>query len=186
MSRWRQRFTEKKEEGMALVIAIILLSALEILGFALITMSEIDYSVANNISRSEEAVYGAEQGVMIGIDAVLNNSDMNSLAAGATVGIHSYTYRGEGTYSANDLSEPYPRWNAVVKALGEAPPETVLTLKFYRYQIESTGIGLRGVTRRIRAEILAFKPVTGGLQAVRETTRTDVTRKLAATTSAIK
>lgn len=182
MNFWKQKIMAKKEEGAALVIAIIILSAVEVLGFALITMSQIDYSVATNIARSEEALYSAEQGVMMGIDKVVNDENPPVAPIGGTVyTLYSADYRGKGNYSTG--SDPYPRWEAVIKFLGLVPPRPgePSSFKTYRYLIECTGTGIRGVTRRIKAVIAAFKPIKGGLQAEEEGWR-QVERKLAATT----
>jgi len=151
MSVLKDRLKAKKEEGAALVIAIILLSAVEILGFALITMSQIDYSVAGNVARSEETLYAAEQGIQIGIDFIANNP--GSVPADSPYAIDSLSFRGEESYSQSN--EPYPRWNANLRKMGKAPPlpGQPLSLDSFRYFIESTGVGVNGVLRRIRAEL---------------------------------
>jgi len=175
MSRWIQRMKDKRESGAALVIAIILLSAVEILGFALITMSQIDYSVAGNVARSEETLYAAEQGVMMAIDYLTSTERPPTLGEGATYSISSTAYQGAG-------ADKYPQWTAVVTFLGEAPlgEGDPPSLKIYRYMIDGTATGVKGVTRRVKAGISRYVvPCYGGYCAKAEGTR-QIERDLAA------
>jgi len=181
MSNLLERLREKKEAGAALIIAVILLSAIEILGFALITMSEIDYSVASNLARSEEALYASEQGVMMGIEWIRANP--GTLGYGDSTVINSATKRGKEVYGTG--ADPYPKWDATVTNVGMAPPSSgqVLTNKTYRYLIESVGSGVRGLTRMIKVELgMSEAPKGGGLQPIPDAMDPNITRKLAATT----
>ncbi len=175
------KLREKKEAGAALVIAIILLSAIEILGFALITISGIDYSVASNLARSEEALYASEQGVMMGIEWTRNHP--GQLAYGDSTDLYSATYRGKETYGTG--TDPYPKWAATVTNVGMAPPSPgqVLTNKTYRYLVESVGRGVPGLTRTIKVELgMSEPPKGGGIQPIADAMDPNITRKLAGTT----
>ncbi len=184
MNRWKEGLRERKEEGAALVIAIILLSAVEILGFALITMSQIDYSVASNIARSEETYYYAEQGVMIGIDWVSDPINAALVPVGSTQQIYSAEHRGKAVYAVN--ADPWPRWQTTLTNLGVAPPRPgqPTSLKSFRYLIESNAIySARGIARMIMAEVgIVQRGCFGGLCDVSGGSDTEVSRKLAATT----
>jgi len=157
MSDWKQRLIANKEKGAALVIVIILLTAMEVLGFALLTVSEIDYSVAGNLVRSEEALRASEQGIMIGIDWVINNeSSLRGVANGTELSGTpcSATFRGRGTYTSCGSDEP-PRWTTRIVKVGDVdfPRALPLGTKNYLYRIESTGEGARGMTRTIMVEV---------------------------------
>lgn len=158
MGNWKQRLMENREQGAALIIAIVLLSAMEVLGFALITMSEIDYSVTGNLVRSEEALRSAEQGVMIAIDNVISReADLQGVANGTEIANPpcSASYRGRVAYTGGCGSDPYPRWSTkVIKVSNVSFPKAQPSgYRNFLYRIESTGESARGLVRTIIVEI---------------------------------
>ena len=158
MGRLKQRLMENKEKGAALIIAIILLTAMEVLGFALTTLAEIDYSVTGNLVRSEEGLYAAEQGVMMGIDYIENHqSTFKNAAAGTHFYINSSdaNIHGQNHYTGGPGSDPYPNWRVDMMSYGRAvfPVSMAKGYKNYRYHIVSTGQGAAGLNRTQIVEV---------------------------------
>jgi Tfp pilus assembly protein PilX len=198
MSRFKQIFLERREEGMALVIAIVLLTAMELLGFALSTLSDIEYSVTGNVVKSEEALRAAEQGVMIAMDYIKNNPDQVSGAGPFTR--CSQWYRNKNLYSACSAlqGEAYincaalnyptcgqdskPNWSVQIIKKGQWGGTGGLVpqpagAQNYLYRIESTGQGSGGISREIVVEMLSSQE---GSWELRQQSG-EVDRKLAAT-----
>jgi len=154
----KQRLMENKEQGAALVIAIILLTAMEVLGFALTTLSEIDYSVTSNLVRSDEGLYAAEQGVMIGIDDILNNQTFwrsAGLNTTRTICSSDNLIHGRNHYTGGCGSDPYPNWHVDITNVGPSffPIPLPRGLKNYRYHIVSNGSASAGMNRTEIVEI---------------------------------
>jgi len=153
MDRWKRLFTERREEGAALVIAIILLTAMELLGFALTTLSEIDYSVTGNMLRSDQGLYAAETGVMLTIADIEETPDLYANLDGGTW-LFSCQFRGKNQCSVVN-TDPLPRFrvNIFNYGMGGNPgvPLTAGTM-VYLYHINSIGIAAVGLERRIVVE----------------------------------
>jgi len=152
MGRLKQRIMENKEKGAALIIAIILLTAMEVLGFALTTLSEIDYSVTGNLVRSEEGLFAAEQGVMMSIDDITTNQTFwksAGLNTTKTICSSDTSVHGQNHYTGGCGSDPLPNWTSTIKNIGVSffPIPLPRGYKNYRYHIESTGSGAVNLTR---------------------------------------
>lgn len=173
MRRLRARLLENRESGQALVIAIVLLVAMELLGFALTTLSEVDASTAANLVKNEEALYASEQGVVAGINWTLNRT--NKIAVEETQPLNSISYRGKyyNKYITGAEPEPFPRWSVLITNLGRISGGLGENLLAYRYRVESVGIGgtraggmRRGLVREQRMEygLIDFSPydIVGG------------------------
>jgi hypothetical protein len=158
MGSFKQRLMENREQGQALVIAIILLTAMEVLGFALTTLSEIDYSVTGNLMRSEEGLYAAEQGIMRGIDDILNNQTYwrsAGLGTVRTISSADTNIHGRVHYTGGPGSDPLPNWTVTITNIGITfyPIPLPRGYKNYRFHIVSTGTGATGLTRQEIVEI---------------------------------
>ena len=64
--------SQSSQKGQALFIAMIFLLALTLLGFGLLTMSTFDIHASRNLRLSTEALYAAEEGMLVG-SAFLQN-----------------------------------------------------------------------------------------------------------------
>ena len=158
MNRWKKRMLENKEQAAALVIAIILLTAMELLGFALAILSEIDVSVAANVVRNEDAAYWADMGLNIAIDAAKDStlnpttSKFGAMQFLAKKEISSADLNGRYIYAAG--TDPYPRFNCSViwydvTAPGEGQRAGIMSPVYRAYcQGESSS----GLIRKAQAE----------------------------------
>jgi len=158
MGRLKQRLMENKEKGAALVIAIILLTAMEVLGFALTTLAEIDYSVNGNLVRSEVGLTAAEQGVMMGIDYIQNNQSILRNAGPSThftICSSDTNIHGQNHYTGGCGSDPFPNWEVDITNIGTSfyPIPLPRGYKNYRYHIESNGYGSVNLNRMEIVEI---------------------------------
>jgi len=146
--------TKRKEEGAVLVVAIILLTLMEILGFALVTMSEVESSIAFNLARNEEAYYSAEQGVYMGIIWIGKNPYALSVGGSSQVIDSSLVQGKSSSYTWGQDAWPYLRWETTIANIGYAPyqPGRRTDYDTYWYRIESVGQSTGRITRRIRAE----------------------------------
>jgi len=163
LEKYLRQVKEKKEQGAVLVTAIIILTLLEILGFALITMSEVEASVASNLARNEEAYYSAEQGVYMGMLWISQNSALLS-QVGISQTVDSSTFQGKSQdYTWGQNSWPYLRWETTITNLGYAPYERGrrTDVETYIYRIESNGQSTGQITRRLRVEF-SFSPELSG------------------------
>ena len=154
LKRYLEGLKKRKEEGAVLVTAIILLTLMEILGFALVTMSEVESSIAANLARNEEAYYSAEQGVYMGINWIAENPYALSVG-GAPQVINSSLVQGKSSsYTWGQDAWPYLRWETTIANIGYAPyqPGRRTDYDTYWYRIESVGQSTGRITRRIRVE----------------------------------
>jgi len=202
MSRLKKMFLERREQGMALVIAIVLLTAMELLGFALSTLSDIEYSVTGNVVKSEEALRAAEQGVWIAMDYIKNHP--SELASAGPFTRCSQWYRNKSLYSACSslqgeayincaaaayptcFQDPTPNWSVQIFKLGQWGGTGLVQQpagsQNYLYRIESTGqcggiITTGGITREIILQTLIAQKSPWELRQQSG----EVDRKLAAT-----
>lgn|GEM_PF-1659520 len=143
MRRFKEKLLKNPESGQALVIAIVLLVAMELLGFALTTLSEVDASTAVSLVKNDEALYASEQGVVAGIYWAMTSVDATNLAVGETWTLNSIDFRGKyyDKYINGTYSEPFPRWSAVITNVGRVPGTLQENLLTYQFRVDSVGIG---------------------------------------------
>jgi len=146
-----RQLKEGKEKGAVLVTAIIILTLLELLGFALMTMSEIDMTAASNLAKAEASLYAAEQGVMMGIKWTVNNQA--SLIGGSTVTLTSDMFQGKIRNLSNAVY-PATSWSVQIKYEGKAGlfPGQSTEIPNFRYRLESNGSSFSRATRTIEVE----------------------------------
>jgi len=158
MKSLKERILSHKEEGAALVTAIIVLTAIELLGFALTTMSQLDMSISRNMIKNEETSYAAEQGVLLGIAYVDKNRD--SMKVKYQVPICSAQTRGWGSTNYTCGSDAYPQWSDTITWTGIAPPSSGMGpgTKKNTYSVHSKGVGEDGLARFQWAEFSEIAP----------------------------
>ncbi len=130
--RWKNL---KQENGAALITAMVILVAMTLLGFSLLTLSEIEFDIARNQRLAEQAVFAGERGALAGVR--LAEALRLELAPGDTVRAHS------GLFNQRDT---YPKWMMEITKEGLAPQDKGWSIEegaekmtFFLYRIQSVG-----------------------------------------------
>lgn len=155
-----RRCIRKRDEGAALITAMVILVAMTLLGFSLLTLSEIEFNIARNQRLAEQAVFAGEQGAMMGVRL----ADVNklNLFVGDTLKTNS------SIYSTVNL---YPKWDLQIRKEGEAPGTGALfsieltgeKMSFYLYRIWARGTSRDYIAKNVEVMIrLAQRTGAGG------------------------
>lgn len=172
----RERFSKKEEEGAALIIAMVVLMALEVLGFSLAMLSEIDISTVQALQRGENQIYAAMEGAFVGLRIVGENTSAFENGGTITSGdprlrqadsyeeIASYReslgqYEYGTSYQNKTVSEFmnwYYQWTAQVVPMEPVPAGSDVSETYVtgtRYVIISTSQGARANLRQVELSI---------------------------------
>jgi hypothetical protein len=127
----------KRDDGAALITAMVILVAMTLLGFALLTLGEIEFNIARNQRLAQQALFAAEKGAITGIRVA--EANVLNMSVGSTIRIDSSAFR---------LRDTYPdRWTTMITKEGRAPQKRtgeeiragVSKMVAYLYQIRSMG-----------------------------------------------
>lgn len=137
------------EDGAALITAMIVLVAMTMLGFSLVTLSQIEFNISRNLSLAEEALFAAEEGVMTGV-RIAEASMMDLVPNGPTIKAGSEKFTGKPWY---------PKWEVEVSKEGLAPQKEegfavewgADKMTAFLYRIRATGASRPHTTRKVEA-----------------------------------
>jgi len=164
MNNWKKRILENKEQAAALVIAIILLTAMELLGFALAILSQIDVTVAANVVKNEQTAYWAEMGLNMAIDTAVDRSkhpEHGAMTMNQPLQLFSADLRGKKGYSPG--TDPYPRYAAWVMWFDVTAPTAGSNANsmFRVYRAWAQGVDEKGLVKRQQAEFVLSSGAAG-------------------------
>lgn len=159
----------RREEGAALLTAIVILLALTIMAFALVLVTKVDLSVSRNLRLAEEAMYAAETGaLMAAYEADAKGREMTLYPQdGSTLSLDMA--------SDVELSDRYPNWSAFLVKEGLAPRKYTsgrgqssdTTINYFQYRIQSTGNSRSRVSRTIEMLVRVKQVVQSGSEGYR-------------------
>jgi hypothetical protein len=146
----------RRDEGAALITAMIVLVAMTMLGFSLLTLSQVEFNIARNQALAEEALFAAEQGVLTGV----------RIAEANRLSFPDPTATCPGICATSDVwtGAWYPRWEVEVVEQGLAPQEKggqsielgVQKMVDIQYRVRSEGSSRPHTTRRVEC-LVRFK-----------------------------
>ena len=130
------------ENGVALVVALMILLVMTLIGFSSISTTTFESKIAGNERVGTDAFYVAEAGLQVGFDKVAN-SDLTAIGV-QSLGTDSSYWSG----SPADKGSPKP-----IYYLGVYKKEASdLTWGYKLYQVDATGESF-GSTKQIEAQV---------------------------------
>ncbi len=139
----------KSQEGVALIIALIILLVLTLIGISAITTTTFETSISGNERAGTDAFYAADAGTQEGTHQL--PSDTNAIARKA-LGRDSYYWSG------TPLDKPN---GAPLRSLGVYQRSGYdSSWSFRRFQLNSTGESM-GATKEVEVQ-LTYGPVPAG------------------------
>jgi hypothetical protein len=143
----------RREDGIALIITMLLLMLLLALGTGLLATATVESAIATNERWSEGAFYAAEAAIQTQVD---------QLAQGDTDGVVDDTDLGQGFFcrsGGRDDDDPTPpEFIATIEAQGYSVAEGTgygsgTHFVFDVYQVTGTGTGPRNAAREIEVQV---------------------------------
>ncbi|MDB5170292.1 MAG: hypothetical protein JWN82_688 [Candidatus Saccharibacteria bacterium] len=124
---------KQKEQGLVLVLVLVMVSALMLIGLALISQTTSQYLVTSNTATNSNAMYTAEAGIEQSIQQLNTSSSFTGYASSQT--FFNTTAQGFGTYTT-----------AVTAASGNSNAKVITsTGKIYRYSNHTSLVSSRTV-----------------------------------------
>ncbi len=140
-----------KQEGVALVIALLMLLVLTLIGISSITSTTFESSISGNERVKIDAFYAAEAGIQVAMNQVPDNL---SPIPKTTIKEDSYYWSG----STQDEGNPQP-----LKSLGLNPKVAFdSSWAFKRFQANTTG-KFMGATKEIEVQ-MSYGPFRTGTE----------------------
>jgi len=143
-----------KEQGAALIVALLLMVLLFSLGASLLAVSETENEIAANDQWSEGAFGAAEAAVQVALDQLTRDEESADEVVDVTGIGDSYSYRSGGR---NDAEPQPPELVGTTPATGYSYGSTTGYTSsgyvFRIYQINGTGNGPRNARREVEVQV---------------------------------
>lgn len=132
------KYAAGDENGIVLIIALLLLLALTLIGLNSVSTSSFDNIISGNQRLANAAFYASEAGIQVGLNQIPQTTGISrSMIGEDTYYSGQVTFRGYASGSGHDQ-----------------------TWLFKRYQVDATGDSF-GASRRIEVQV-RFGPVPAG------------------------
>ena len=154
MGGYVEKISLRKENGVALIIALIMLLILTLIGISSISTTTFETKISGNERVGTNAFYASEAVIQLGLNQLPVTTPIDRTKSGAKIGEDSYGWSG----TPQDKGDPKPLqyigpYSGYGFELSDSPTSYVHTPgNFSRYQINGTGESF-GATKEIEAQV---------------------------------